>query len=1213
MNRRYFYLSVAFVSVFIFLGFVSAGAFTIGTTTCGDGVLSDFEFCDHGLGYSDNPDYCSDAKFCLEHSRLFGQVLDYGGDISFGDEDNPIYGISYNSPSLCCINEDEFGNVENKTLILNKPSGHPFDDLVHGDSLGSIRKNVLGLPEPSWSKQLSDFDVGLVTRTCNLIEGLCAEPFSKIGYVPSCNKECFLNGEFFTSYYLNPLSSEVCSVVIHQHIISETSTPIGAFYEGKGGCPFNDEPDLNVFSGEFLFPGASGVNGYSCDYTLSNLSSELESVLIKNIEFSLINPVSLNSDSEINFKLGSANDFMIGINEEKIDFEDITSIGFSVNDVYNSDLEVSNLKYIEKDSVYSYYSFADTYSLLSEFSKLDSSVFYNPSLKFDISITTKDGSSFSGEYDVLNDLDRDFFLPGNEDKDYTIKLKYNNREYSVCLPGGDCNNLPFSDSYYESVYSCENGLKLLLNTKMSDSQARKDICFNDNNNDGVGDYAHCGFCINPDQTEVVDNVDNDCRGSCQGASSKNCFVPITNYVGDGANDLIVNESSEDDSCASVVNAWGVEDNFCQMVDNNIEIDGSVCEGYKRAVKGTSAVVEPNWFGSDMFYSLIPGGNGNNVLCGRFDLIGNDANGKTPLLKEKFVVDEEGFSKQRSTSDLPVSFIDSFWGECDFDVFYQRFNNDIPKGFEWEDICVLKDKCADGVDNDGEESLNKIAPYGDYLAKLQNLKVTDAKGNVQTSALDDKTDFFMMLVDGEDPSCKWENSPSLLEDKKQVLPDYSSALQKINSYKNKPYCYDEDGDGFCGCPDSQIQTVKSPVYSFLSEAESAFNSAYPQDHKDLLQDSEFMNYKYFCDNWDKTAWPYYAGTNCYYELYYCRDENAFVNGYNLPSKLQFPDCVDSPEVVSFYDGDAVKIEEYFNWQMSEVGKDVSGENIHPLTYVPSGFARYSYYDFNCNGAGVSGYDYSALKSGKTVFDWNSLTGIEYGKDSAWSKDIISDAITARDPKLFGRLSSGLAVAGLGLLVVGVVFPPAGGILIAGGIMDIASLTLVGLEVAPNIYQNYLLTGRVRVSGEYKTDLLFASLDVFDLFVTVNQLGKFSHMLIPSSGLDDVADASRKTGHNLDNSLVERNLAKTGTSAPDTHGPVPTTADVPTQTARVTPTAGCFLENTSVFLSNGTTKFIENIEVGDKVVAFDLENNRAVNASITTTFVRNETQYLVIEYD
>jgi len=62
-----------------------------------------------------------------------------------------------------------------------------------------------------------------------------------------------------------------------------------------------------------------------------------------------------------------------------------------------------------------------------------------------------------------------------------------------------------------------------------------------------------------------------------------------------------------------------------------------------------------------------------------------------------------------------------------------------------------------------------------------------------------------------------------------------------------------------------------------------------------------------------------------------------------------------------------------------------------------------------------------------------------------------------------------------------------------------------------------------------------------------------------------------------------------------------------------TSGCFLANTKILMQDGSYKNIQDILVGDKITAFDIYNNKPTNAEVTTTFIRNATEYLIIEYE
>ena len=69
--------------------------------------------------------------------------------------------------------------------------------------------------------------------------------------------------------------------------------------------------------------------------------------------------------------------------------------------------------------------------------------------------------------------------------------------------------------------------------------------------------------------EVADDVDNNCRGTCQGNVGFSCNV--VDYEGDGKNDFTNTktdlETGEISGCGNAVNVYGRPDNFCQMVDD----------------------------------------------------------------------------------------------------------------------------------------------------------------------------------------------------------------------------------------------------------------------------------------------------------------------------------------------------------------------------------------------------------------------------------------------------------------------------------------------------------------------------------------------------------------------------------------------------------------------------------------------------------------------
>jgi len=74
-----------------------------------------------------------------------------------------------------------------------------------------------------------------------------------------------------------------------------------------------------------------------------------------------------------------------------------------------------------------------------------------------------------------------------------------------------------------------------------------------------------------------------------------------------------------------------------------------------------------------------------------------------------------------------------------------------------------------------------------------------------------------------------------------------------------------------------------------------------------------------------------------------------------------------------------------------------------------------------------------------------------------------------------------------------------------------------------------------------------------------------------------------------------------------------AKYPLRVSRGAPGTGCFMPGTKIKMADGTEKNIENIKEGEKVVAYDIEKNIAVEARVTKTFARESDGYLTIEYE
>lgn len=58
------------------------------------------------------------------------------------------------------------------------------------------------------------------------------------------------------------------------------------------------------------------------------------------------------------------------------------------------------------------------------------------------------------------------------------------------------------------------------------------------------------------------------------------------------------------------------------------------------------------------------------------------------------------------------------------------------------------------------------------------------------------------------------------------------------------------------------------------------------------------------------------------------------------------------------------------------------------------------------------------------------------------------------------------------------------------------------------------------------------------------------------------------------------------------------------------SACFLPTTTITLADGNKKQIQNIEVGDKVLSYDLENKKQVESEVLNVYSHEENEYLII---
>ncbi len=792
-------------------------------------------------------------------------------------------------------------------------------------------------------------------------------------------------------------------------------------------------------------------------------------------------------------------------------------------------------------------------------------------------------------------------------------------------------------------------------------EQRGAFCYADSNNNGIGDYASCSLCRNPGMIEVADDIDNNCIGRCQGEKNKfDTLCEVKVYDGDGANS---------NNCSNVPGKlYGETDKFCQMADEYVEDDaGKVCWGYNRIVKwspgvinkdseafigavtnpaalnvnlreyellsfkpgGINVFIVPSFTNLDNFpfeYTLFPGNSedlGSDAglkkveVCYVDKAIGyafdtEDANAacaqknKVPVsisLISKYTPQLESKAQTRATADLPAQYIASVWGELDFDQFWKDYQTilqetDVNGNFKWEwkTACVPKDKCNDSVDNDGAEDIRSVAPYSYYFNNIMPdlKKMPDEDGVMQVS-----NNFFpeLILKDVDDSECKFANEQSA--GSKEGLPIYSFTDYRLNPITNKPYCKDDDGDGFCGCITKEVIDFGNPANCLKWGTKLSNSGLYEEP---------------ICQEYGKRI--------------IC-DEDA-TKAQNIGVSNLFPDCDDS------FSGDSIQYRFFSdspnagkrvltspalgwgasleklpngNYVDNLVGKEMSAWNIHPLAPKTRSTCSLGF-DVDCNKDMVN--NAVVLASGNTPYDVDSSTGKEIMKVNSGS--LTTDEICySVNPDMEALSEISLAtgeivlmgiVAGVPIMVFPFLAVPATILFqVAGtgyGVYEIAACAGQGLVEGLGLDSKNLANADsafwkcfrgITAVGTTLPPTLVPVFKYRSRMIKIDTTGKFGSKL---SLYEKISGKSTKLYRSI--SKPSTASSKTATSSIKSNPAVP----------------GCFLENTSILLAEGTYKNIEDILVGDIVMAYDINKSAPASAAVSTTFVRNETKYLIIEY-
>jgi len=334
-----------------------------------------------------------------------------------------------------------------------------------------------------------------------------------------------------------------------------------------------------------------------------------------------------------------------------------------------------------------------------------------------------------------------------------------------------------------------------------------------------------------------------------------------------------------------------------------------------------------------------------------------------------------------------------------------------------------------------------------------------------------------------------------------------------------------------------------------------------------------------------------------------------------------DCDDKPGSNAYLmNGNTLRASPNLGWKDDYVGEEYSAWHVHPFSPVNLHTCNLMSYDFNCNKGRDDGYDYSLLKQGGTPFDWDISTGREYAEPggllNAFSYPADLDMACHTENAYKPAIKKTMGAVAIVILIVGVSSFGIGALVKAGVVAKGSLLASIGVGSG-----SAGMVGGLALSATDALICISSLLDrknadwswsgvtehcvgmtidatLFGVSMVGRGLSKGKLLLSTAGKSDDAYRAVRVLGKDDDASRA-----------------MLTGLDDVADNARFidAPRPGCFLAGTQIMLANGTLANIEDIKVGDMIMAYDLANKSAVAAPVTTTFARNATEYLIIEYE
>jgi hypothetical protein len=245
-------------------------------------------------------------------------------------------------------------------------------------------------------------------------------------------------------------------------------------------------------------------------------------------------------------------------------------------------------------------------------------------------------------------------------------------------------------------------------------------------------FQDCSFCISPKTEKRVCGVDAKCEGSWTKMGNDNGQSPYFLYVPSIWNGLEngITRCGEDEQCViygdgkvSMEVSGMFEGNTIFEKESFQFIPGGISHRYRdNQLFDNSKFIDTK--DAEAFYKKWQSISFFDPSPSKLELFKKENPGWTFITSgdsDEFVKAFKLISREDYLPDTENLIINSRYGELDFsgiagNTDFMNILKDTDSGWKWETVCVEKDKCLDGADNNGKENLFDVYYIKPHIQK-----------------------------------------------------------------------------------------------------------------------------------------------------------------------------------------------------------------------------------------------------------------------------------------------------------------------------------------------------------------------------------------------------------------------------------------------------------------------------------------------------------------